>query len=302
MSSPLAWVESPLQLLGAAEWAHAHTARVDVAGRLMAQVEQTSNEVAARGARFGEQVGFHGIPWRMLATHEHWLVGDGFSGQFRLAAAVLRPKRITFLDDGLNAVAFADSLTGTRPYARPRATREGGLARRVTPLALDVVQLRAARGSVDLFTAFPLGDEREARVRGLGATVSRHGFDWVRSTKGSMPLGDGRVILGTARVADGLIDRSAYVAWVRRQAQGGPAVYLPHRRECEDALAEVARIGGVTVVHTGLPVELVLAAQDHPREIVTLPSSAVVTLRRVLAGSESVVREYDLADRPELAL
>lgn len=302
MPSPLAWVESPLQLLGAAEWAHAHGTRVDVAGRLMAQVEQTSNEAAARGALFGEQAGFHGIPWRMLATHEHWLVGDGFSGQFRLAATVLRPKRITFLDDGLNAVAFADSLTGARPYARPRATREGAIGRRVTPLALDLVQLRAARGSVDLFTAFPLGDEREARLRSLGATVSRHGFEWVRSTKSATPLGAGRVILGTARVADGLIDRSEYVAWVRRQARGGPAVYLPHRRECEQTLAEVARIGGVTVVHTGLPVELVLAAQDRPREIVTLPSSAVVTLRRVLAGSESVVREYDLADRPELAL
>jgi hypothetical protein len=268
----------------------------------MAQVEQTTNEVAARGALFGEQVGFHGIPWRMLASHEHWLVGDGYSGQFRLAAAVLRPKRITFLDDGLNAVAFADSLTGARPYARPRVGREGRLARRITPLALDLVQLRAARGAVELFTAFPLGDERQARVRGLGATVSRHGFEWVRGTRSATPLGAGRVILGTARVADGLLERSDHVAWVRRQARGGPAVYLPHRRECEQTLGEVGRIGGVTVVHTGLPVELVLAGRDRPREIVTLPSSAAVTLRRVLAGSESVVRELGLTERPELAL
>jgi hypothetical protein len=35
---------------------------------------------------------------------------------------------------------------------------------------------------------------------------------------------------------------------------------------------------------------------------VTLPSSAAVTLRRVLAGSESVVRELGLTERPELAL
>jgi hypothetical protein len=275
MPSPLAWVESPLQILGAAEWAHARGTRVDVAGRLMAQVEQTTNEVAARGALFGEQVGFHGIPWRMLASHEHWLVG---------------------------AVAFADSLTGARPYARPRVGREGRLARRITPLALDLVQLRAARGAVELFTAFPLGDERQARVRGLGATVSRHGFEWVRGTRSATPLGAGRVILGTARVADGLLERSDHVAWVRRQARGGPAVYLPHRRECEQTLGEVGRIGGVTVVHTGLPVELVLAGRDRPREIVTLPSSAAVTLRRVLAGSESVVRELGLTERPELAL
>jgi len=302
MSSPLAWVESPLQVLGAAEWAHAHHTRVDVAGRLAAQVEQTTNEVADRGALFGEQVGFHGVPWRMLAAHEHWLVGDGFSGQFRLAAAVLRPRRITFLDDGLNAVAFADSLTGVRPYARPRATREGALARRVTPLALDLVQLRAAGGSVDLFTAFPLGDEREGRLRGLGATVSRHGFEWIRGTRSARRLDADRVILGTARVADGLIDRSEYVTWVRRQARGNPAAYLPHRRECERTLDEIARLAGVTVVRTGLPVELVLAAGDRPREVVTLPSSAAITLRRVLAGSESIVRESEIVERPELAL
>lgn len=302
MSSPLAWVESPLQVLGAAEWAHARGTRVDVAGRLTAQVENTVNDVASRGALFGEQVGFYGIPWRMLSRHEHWLVGDGFSGQFRLAAAVLRPRRITFLDDGLNAVAFVDSLTGTRRYARPRADREGAVLRKVTPLALDLIQLRAGRGAVELFTAFPLGDARLARVHSLGATVSRHGFEWIRGTRSARPLDADRVILGTARVADGLLDRSDYVAWMRRQAQGSPAAYLPHRRECPQTLAEIARLAGVTVVHTGLPVELVLAAQDRPREIVTLPSSAAVTLRRVLAGSESVVREYELDERPKLAL
>ena len=290
-----------MQVLGAAEWAHAHGTRVDVAGRLVAQVEQTSNEVASRGALFGEQVGFHGIPWRMLASHSHWLVGDGFSGQFRLAAAVLRPKRITFLDDGLNAIAFADSLTGARPYARPRATREGAIARQVSPLALDLVRLRAARGSVDLFTAFPFGQEREARLRDLGATVSRHDFAWIRQTRGSQPIDAERVVLGTARVADGLVDRSDYVAWVRRQVQGKAAVYLPHRREDEGVLAEIARLAGVTLVRTGLPVELVLAG-DRPREIVTLPSSAAVTLRRVLAGSESLVIERELSESPELAL
>jgi hypothetical protein len=105
----------------------------------MAQVEQTTNEVAARGALFGEQVGFHGIPWRMLASHEHWLVGDGYSGQFRLAAAVLRPKRITFLDDGRaplrpatgrprRASRTSHHTARTRPRAAARgAWRRGAL-------------------------------------------------------------------------------------------------------------------------------------------------------------------------------
>ena len=84
----IAWVESPLQLIGAAEWAAAHDARVPVAGRLTTQMSETADELIARGARFGELAPYLGIPWNLLARHSHWLVGDGFSGQFRLAASV----------------------------------------------------------------------------------------------------------------------------------------------------------------------------------------------------------------------
>ena len=297
MSSLLAWVESPLQVLGAAEWAQARGTRVDIAGRLTAQVERTSNEVAARGALFGEQQGFYGIPWGMLATHDHWLVGDGFSGQFRLAAAVLRPRRLTFLDDGLNSIAFADSLTGERSFTRPRATRESALSRRVSPLAMDLVRLRAAAGNVELFTAFPLGQAREARLAQLGAGVTGHSFEWLRGTSASSASADiaeDRVILGTARVTDGLVSPSDYIAWVRQEARGQRTAYLPHRREDEEILGEIARIAGVTVRRTGLPVELVLAGGGRAREIVSLTSSAVTTLRRVLAGSGSVVLERDV--------
>lgn len=292
---PLAWVESPLQMIGAAEWAAAHGARVDLAGRLVAQVEETAAELTARGALFGAQAGYYGIPWRMLRSHDHWLVGDGFSGQFRLAAALLRPRRITFLDDGLNAVAFADALTGERAFARP-GVAECGLAARIAPFALDAVRLRAAAGAVDLFTAFPLGDRRASRLRDLGATTTRHAFEWLRGTRGSLagPREDERVILGSARVADGLVARSDYVAWVRREARGKPACYLPHRREPEEVLGDVARLAGVRVVRTGLPVELTLAGTPRPLDIATLRSSAAVTLRLVLDGTGSEVREASL--------
>src|SRR5918994_1810121 len=113
----LAWVESPLQLLGAAEWAGAHATTVPVAGRLTAQMSATADELVARGARFGALEPYLGIPFSLLSRHGHWLVGDGFSGQFRAAASVLRPHRITFLDDGAQPIAYADALLGRRPYS-----------------------------------------------------------------------------------------------------------------------------------------------------------------------------------------
>jgi len=293
MSSPLAWVESPLQLIGAAEWAAARGIRPDVAARLSPQVEQTASELTGRGAMFGMQAGYYGVPWRMLAAHDHWLIGDGFSGQFRLAAALLRPKTLTFLDDGLNALAFADALTGARGYGRP-GVAERASAKRLAPLALDRIRLRAAAGRAEVFTAFPFGDRRERALRDLGATVSRHGFEWLRGapprvgTRSRIP--HERVILGSARVADGHMSLTEYVAWVRREARGGRSAYLPHRREDPSALDTVAHIDGVEIVRTGLPVELVLA-DGHAREVVMLTSSAAVTLRRVLDGTGSVVRE-----------
>lgn len=303
MSSPLAWVESPLQLLGAAEWASARGERVDLAARLSAQVESTTAELTARGAMFGLQAGYYGVPWRMLASHDHWLVGDGFSGQFRLAAALLRPRKLTFLDDGLNAIAFVDALTGAREYARPGIT-EHGLARRIAPFALDTMRLRAASGRADIFTAFPLGETRERALRNLGATISGHGFEWLRGTAPSpgfrAEVSHRRVILGSARVADGYMSQSEYVSWVRRESAGGGCAYLPHRREDDRTLAPVSRLHGVEVVRTGLPIELVLAG-GRAHDIVMLRSSAAVTLRRVLGGSGSVVTERTNAAGEEIA-
>ncbi|MBP2435677.1 hypothetical protein [Microbacterium amylolyticum] len=293
---PVAWVESPLQLIGAAEWA-AHTGvRVDLAARLATQVEETARELSVRGALFGIQDGFWGIPWRMLSAHDHWLVGDGFSGQFRLAATVLRPRRLTFLDDGLNAVSFVDALTGVRSYSRP-GVAERGLSRRVAPLALDTVRMRAASGAVDIFTAFPLGAQREDRLADLGVGSVRHDFSWLRSTAPSRSLWraelSSRIVLGTARVEDGLIPRQAYISWVREQARGG-AAYLPHRRESSALVDEIAATTLARPVRIPLPVEIVLAGEGRSFDIVTLRSSAATTLRRVLAGTTSSVRELDL--------
>ncbi|NHI16997.1 hypothetical protein [Microbacterium excoecariae] len=289
-ATPVAWVESPLQMIGAAEWARARGTRVDLAGRLTTQVEATAAELTARGALFARQAGFYGIPWAMLRGSDHWLVGDGFSGQFRLAAAVLRPRTLTFLDDGLQAVSFADALTGARAFSRPGAS-ERGLARRVAPLTMDLIRLRAAAGRVSIFTAFEMGRARTQALGDLGARVEEHDFAWVRGTRAARPLPGGRVLLGSARVVDGLLPREDYLAWIRAEASAGGAVYVPHRRESRELIAAVAAVPRIRVAEPGLPIELVLAGDPTPREIVTLPSSAATTLRRVLRASECVVVE-----------
>lgn len=280
----IAWVESPLQLLGAAEWAAQHDRRVPVAGRLTAQMSETADELVARGARFGQLAPYLGIPWKLLSQHGHWLVGDGFSGQFRLAAAVLRPHRITFLDDGAHAVPFADSLLGARPYARP-GIAERGLTTRVAPLAHETILRRAHAGRAGFFTAFDFGDQRDAALTDHGFAVERHAFTWTRATAPAARELGTRIVLGSARPVDGRMPLPHFVDWVRAIAASGPVTYLPHRRESADQLDAVAAITGVRIVHTQVPVELVLAGAEGPLDVFTLPSSTTTTLPLVLAGT-----------------
>lgn len=285
----LAWVESPLQLVGAAEWADAHGTTVPVAGRLTPQMSATADELLARGARFGDLEPYLGIPFSLLARHGHWLVGDGFSGQFRAAASLLRPHRITFLDDGAQTIAYADALLERRPYARPGVI-ERGLTTRIAPLARATVLHRAAQGRADLFTAFDLGAERADALADRGFGIRRHSFEWTRRTAPAVADLGGRVILGSAQPVDGRLSLAAYLDWVRDAAAAAPATYLPHRREPAAQLAAVAAIRGITVRRTDLPVELVLAGAIGPLEIRTLASSTTTTLPLVLRGSGVDIR------------
>ncbi|MBA8816919.1 hypothetical protein FHX48_002013 [Microbacterium halimionae] len=289
-SDHIAWVESPLQLLGAAEWGHAHRRKVPIAGRLTAQMSATADELISRGAPFGECAPYLGIPWQLLATHRHWLVGDGFSGQFRLAASVLRPRSITFLDDGANAVAYADALIGYVPYARP-GVAERGLTTRVAPIARERVLALARRGTVDIFTAFELGASRIERLEDIGVTSNRHSFTFTRATARPLPLETGRVVLGSARVVDGRMPEATYLRWVAAEASVAAFTYLPHRREPEAQIAAVTALPGVRVHRAELPVEMLLAGTTHPLDVVSLASSALTTLSLVLAPSGSRIQE-----------
>ncbi|HWI31138.1 MAG TPA: hypothetical protein VNT50_06590 [Microbacterium sp.] len=288
----IAWVESPLQLIGAAEWASAHRRRIPIAGRLTPQMSETADELVARGAMFSACEPYLGIPWKLLSQHRHWLVGDGFSGQFRLAAALLRPRRITFLDDGANTLAYADALTGRRAYARPGVS-ERGMTTRVVPFAHDQILGRALAGDVEFFTAFELGQQRNRELADLGIRILPHRFEWTRRTARPFAAPGGRIILGSARPVDNRMPLPEYLRWVEAQASVAPALYLPHRREPAEHTLLVAAIDGITVSEAHLPVELLVAGATEPLDVITLASSTTTTLPLVLEGTGSVIRRPD---------
>ena len=286
--TPLAWVESPLQLLGAAEYAATLGRPIAVAYRLTGpQMPSTMGELLDRGALFSSVAPYYGIPWGLLRDQPDWVIGDGFSGQFRMAAAVLRPRSITLLDDGDMSIHLASALLGRTGFAR-RDTRESGLATLLGGIARDRM-LRLARSQrLTMFSAFA-DDPTIAALPAREVALVRNGFAWLRAHARPTRLAHPRIVLGSARVADGLLDETGYLRWLRAVAAGGPVSYLPHRRERADQLARVSSLEGVTVVDTGLPAELVLGGAPGALEIVMMRSSASTTLRAVLEGTGSVL-------------
>ncbi len=288
--TPLAWVESPLQLVAAAEWASHQDAPIVVALRVgSAQMAATAEELLARGARFAECIPYYGIPWQLLSRHRRWAIGDGFSGQFRLAASVLRPRTLTLLDDGAHTIALADALLERTGFARP-GQRESGLATMLGARARTRMLRLAARERLVIETAFDLGEQRLTGLAQRGIRVSPHTLEWVRATARPIAVPGNRVLLGSARPVDGLMPTADYLAWVADEGRKGDLAYLPHRREEDATLHAVAEFPGVQVFDTGLPIELVLAGAQEPLEVITQPSSAMTTLAHVLAGTGSTIR------------
>lgn len=283
---PVVWVESPLQFVSAAELAAERGVRMRVVFRLGPQMPETAAELLARGASFASCVPYVGIPWAELARASEWIVGDGLSGQFRMAAAVLRPRAVTLLDDGAMSLHLASALAGHVAFERPEQ-RSSGLRGVLAGLARDHLLRLAGTSRLEFFTAFledaaDPGEPAFAAAAGLGVRLRANRFAWTRRTARPPQLPGRRVLLGTARVADGLLDAAEHRAEVARFAASGPAVYLPHRRESAAEVAAVRGIPGLTVVEPQLPVELFLAGLDG-LEIRSSGSSADTTLARVLA-------------------
>jgi hypothetical protein len=294
-AGPLAWVESPLQLIAAAEWAVTRDESIAVAFRLSGpQMSTTAKELLARGARFDSCVPYFGIPWQLLSKHREWAVGDAFSGQFRLAGTLRPPRALTLLDDGTMTVAIVDSLLGRREFARPRQ-RESRILSTLGNVVRDRMLGLAARERLEISTAFALGDERMSALAGHGIRVTPQRFGWVKSTARPIRVPGNRVLLGSAWVMDGRISSADYLSWVAGEARGARLAYLPHRRETREQLAQIAKLPGVKIFETGLPVELVLAGAQEPLEIVTLPTSAQYTLGHLLDGTGSTIRPRALA-------
>lgn len=293
-----AWVESPLQLLSVIE-AHAagllgaHTTIVPRAD--VSALRPTVDCVRVLGLPSGLEIQ---APSRDRSAGASaaatWVVGDVFSGRVQRSLLARRPGRMVIVDDGRATLHLLSVLTGPEraPLLRARVMPAGsaaavaaGLPRRVLG-AVAAARLReaAAAGRLTVVTTCELDAATEARAREAGVQLAPNDFGWLRGRPPAQAPDQRTVVLGSAMVVDGLLRQRPYLGWVADRADGEPLAYFPHRREDATTLAALRSRAGIRVYDSPVPVELALSGLTSQHRVVSLPSSAALTLRTLLAG------------------
>lgn len=289
MSSSVIWAESPLQLLSAVEAHQAGLSGPDAQIWLRADVpslEPTAAAIERLGAPPGLRVA--GSAPRPTRPPEDglWVIGDAFSGVVQRGLLVSRRCRMVIVDDGLATVHLLELLTASRPKALVRARARPGPARRALGTAAwGRLRAAASAGRLTICTALPISAELRDAMQELGATVHVHDFPWLRSRPIAEAPRQRLVVLGSSLVRNGLVHRDRYLAWVRSLAATEPLQYRPHRRESSDVLEELRADPRISVMETGVPVEISLRGLTAEHRVISLPSTALTSLRLVLRST-----------------
>lgn len=287
------WAESPLQLLSAVEAHRLGLPGTDTEVRLRAG-SSSLTATAAEIERLGPPAGLRPpvAAARPVRPPKDgcWVIGDAFSGAVQRRLVSRGGHRLVVVDDGLATIHLLELLTADRPRALMRARARLGPARRALGAA-SWARLRAAArsGRLTFCTALPISAELRRAVEELGAAVHFHDFSWLRGRPAAQPPPQRLVVLGSSLVRNGLVHRDRYLDWVRSLADTEPLSYRPHRRECPDVLAELRADPRISVAEAGVPVEISLRGLTAEHRVVSLPSTALTSLRLVLRASGTTI-------------
>lgn len=291
----LAWVESPFQLLGALE--------AFASGRLGSRLAVLPRHGVAPLAATVDAVRRLGLPAGATIlppgrAPRRWggllAVGDAFSGEVHRTLVTSRPHTVVLLDDGRSTRRVMDALVFPDvPLVRPHITPS--LPRALLARAAQArLRWLARQNRLEVVTALRLPPAVLTAAELIGVTVHHHTFAWLRAQPGpGLPTTD-TVVLGTSLVANDLIAAGPYLKWVTSVAAETPITYRAHRREDSRTLGPL-RADPRVVVETGqVPVEVSLRGMTARNRVLTLPTTAVSSMR--LITPEARIQEFAVPD------
>jgi hypothetical protein len=161
-------------------------------------------------------------------------------------------------------------------------------------LALAKLKRMASRSRLRVVTVLDLPNAVVDAAARTGIPIRRHDFGWLRSLPGDAAPATETVVLGTSLVANDLITAGPYLDWVRAIAREGPLTYRAHRREDERTLGPLSRCPDVVIETGQVPVEVSLRRMTARNRVLTLPTTAVSTLR--LITPQARIQEFAVPD------
>jgi hypothetical protein len=221
-------------------------------------------------------------------------VGDAFSGEVHRLLMQSSPRLLVLLDDGRSTRRVMDALVVPgvpliRPHIRASAARS-----MLAMLAQKRMKRLAGTGRLLVVTALRLPDQVVAAAEEAGIQVRHHTFEWLRSLPGDAEPDHETVVLGTSMVANDLIAAEPYLDWVYSIARDAPITYRAHRREDDRTLGPLSRNPGIVVKTGQVPVEVSLRTMNPRQRVLTLPTTAVSTLR--LITPQVRIQEFAVPD------
>ena len=300
--SAVAWVESPLQLLSTVD-VHA-TGLLGRRTRVLVRegsepLRQTAEALSRMDLPPGLELREESSVRRPVrpAPGATWVVGDAFSGRVQQALALSRPHRVVLVDDGLGGLHLLDLLSDPSrpPLVRARAASSAPRAA-LGRLAGHRLRRLADRGLLTAVTSLPVPEVLRTAVEDCGVPIARHDFAWLRAQPAAPPPAERTVVLGSALVADGLVQEVPYRRLVHAWSRHEPVAYYPHRRESPAALRELATNPRVRVRPGHLPVELTLRGLSDRHRVLSLPSTGLASLQALLAGRGVALEPQPVAE------
>lgn len=269
----IAVVESPLQFLAALETHKASTLYCYDSTTMRDFVEKLPlSFLSDTTVKWGLP------PTRTFTAAQNVIVGDLNSGSFQQLLIRARGKipALTVVDDGRATITAFENVVSKAPLVRSRVSNSPARVA-LGHLASRVLYRHARRGRIMWFTALTLNASLRTRVENAGVSIKSHNFSNIRSFPWDDLPTSGPFVIGSAMVADGLIDEDAYFCWIEN-LELDQFAYIAHRRESSAFLNRVRSIPCATVYAAGLPVEIRLSQADTGSEVYSLPTTAAETL------------------------
>lgn len=223
-----------------------------------------------------------------LGPTRRLVVGDPFSEVLQVLVGLVRPTRLTVVDDGTATLELVRQWTAGealhrwyQPFVEPAPDpAESAQLRIAADLRRRLVPGVGTR--LRLFTCVALD---AAALEPMGVEVRPNAYAWLRARWSDPDVRDGVDLVGSSLVESGVVDADAYLGGVGRLVeQQGVTRYLAHRREPEDRLTRIRALG-VEVAVLGLPLEIEARRGPVNARLISFPSPVVHMLPVVLAGT-----------------